>query len=130
MQISRITNLSLDGSSSNSPEFEMSGVLSEWLFSIGFWRKFNSENGTMFDQFEEDEADASVVRDLASALTKLIASVEASERDVLEFAFRRLQDGTAITANVTKESLLKELKSLTQFLDASTELKTTLLFSL
>jgi hypothetical protein len=130
MQISRITNLSLDGNSSNSPEFEMSGVLSEWLFSIDFWRKFNSENGTMFDQFEEDEADSSVVRGLASALTKLMASVEASERDVLEFAFRRLPDGTAITANATKESLLGELKSLTKFLDASAELRTTLLFSL
>ncbi|WP_322094914.1 hypothetical protein [Paraburkholderia bannensis] len=130
MQISRITNLSLDGSSPNSPEFEMSGVLSEWLFSIDFWRKFNSENGTMFDQFEEDEADVSVVRNLAAALTKLTASVEDSERDVLEFAFRRLPDGTVITAKATKESLLEELKSLTQFLDASAVLKTTLLLSL
>ncbi len=84
----------------------------------------------MFDQFEEDEADVSVVRNLAAALTKLTASVEDSERDVLEFAFRRLPDGTVITAKATKESLLEELKSLTQFLDASAVLKTTLLLSL
>src|ERR1700761_7917904 len=98
MQISRITNMSLDESSSSPVQFEMSGVLSEWLFSTGFWRKFNAENGTMFDQFEEDKADATVVLKVAFALSGAVASVESCERDVLEFIFRRLPDGSAITA--------------------------------
>jgi hypothetical protein len=130
MQISKITDLSLDDGSLNSPAFEMSGVLSEWLFSIGFWREFNSEHGTMFDQFEEDEASTIVVRDIVSALAGLIASIERGERHVTGFTYRRLPDGTAITANATKESLLEELKSLCQFLEESVGRQSTLLFSL
>ncbi|WP_395069518.1 hypothetical protein [Paraburkholderia silvatlantica] len=130
MQISKITDLSFNESLSDASEFKMSGFLSEWLFSIGFWRAFNSEHGTMFDQFEEDEAETTVVQDVASAVAELVDSIGHSEEDVVEFAFRRLPDGTAITANTTKEDLLKELKSLHQFLEASVERKSTLLFSL
>lgn len=130
MQISRITSTSLDENSPSSGQFEMSGVLSEWLFSTGFWRKFNAENGTMFDQFEEDEADATVVLKVATALSAVVTSVESCEQHVLEFVFRRLPDGSAITASVTKENLLEELKSLRKFLEASADRKFTLLFSL
>ncbi len=130
MQISRITNMSVDESSSSPAQFEMSGTLSEWLFSTGFWRKFNEENGTMFDQFEEDEADATVVLKVVFALSGAITSVESYERDVFEFIFRRLSDGSALTASVTKENLLEELKSLRKFLGESAERKLTLMFSL
>ena len=64
------------------------------------------------------------------ALTKLMASVEASKLDVSEFAFRRRPDGTAVTANATKESIFEDLKSPIEFLGAFAQSKTTLLFSL
>lgn len=84
----------------------------------------------MFDQFEEDEADATVVLKVVFALSGAITSVESYERDVFEFIFRRLSDGSALTASVTKENLLEELKSLRKFLGESAERKLTLMFSL
>jgi hypothetical protein len=59
MQISRIYDIS---SKQDSLEFALSGVLSEWLFAVGFWRNFNVAHGTMFDQFEEDKADSTVAQ--------------------------------------------------------------------
>jgi hypothetical protein len=130
MQISRITDISHDESASGSLHFEMPGVVSEWLFSTGFWARFNAQNGTIFDQFEEDEADVAVVTQVASALLAEVTSVETCKQQIVEFAFRRLPDGSAVTASITKENLLEELKSLHRFLQAAAEQKLTLLFSL
>ena len=130
MQVSRITDSSSDTNSCSPQEFEMSGVLSEWLFAIGFWRKFNAAHGTMFDQFEEDDADETIVRAVGRALSDLISFLDASSDEVIEFAYRKLADGSSVTASVTRTNLTVELERLSHFLLQSAERHSTLTFSL
>jgi hypothetical protein len=130
MQISRVTNSSLGSSLSSVPEFEMSGVLSEWLFAVGFWRNFNATHGTMFDQFEEDDADETVVRSITFALADQMQLLEGRPEEVLEFAYRRNFDGSSIMASIARVDLIAELEALRHFLLQSAERHSALTFSL
>lgn len=53
-------------------QLRLSGLLSEWLFSSRFWSNFNARHGTMFDQYEEDDADVSTVAAVVEALDERI----------------------------------------------------------
>ncbi|WP_159463106.1 hypothetical protein [Caballeronia ptereochthonis] len=130
MQVSKVYRVSLDGSSSDSSVFELSGNLSEWLFSVGFWRSFNLRHGTMFDQFEEDEADTKTVSAVATAFANLIRSIEAKQPETIQFVYRHLSDGTTISATVEKAELLTEIRSMHDFLVHAVEMKSTLTFAL
>ncbi|WP_321867849.1 hypothetical protein [Paraburkholderia tropica] len=115
MQISRVTNSSLGSSLSSVPEFEMSGVLSEWLFAVGFWRNFNAAHGTMFDQFEEDEADETVVRAITFALADQMQLLEGRPEEVLDFAYRRNVDGSSNNGKHCESRPYCRARSVTSF---------------
>ena len=130
MQISKILRVSSEQSSDASVAFQLSGVLSEWLFAIRFWREFNTAHGTMFDQFEEDEVDASIVKLVSTALAKQIAALRSTDMQSVEFVYRRRQDGQPLTADTPKAALLSELTALHDFLNSAAEQNLTLIFDL
>ncbi|SDG97891.1 hypothetical protein SAMN04487926_101493 [Paraburkholderia steynii] len=94
----------------------LSGPLSEWLFSSKFWSDFNAKHGTMFDQFEEDEADVTVVKAVVEALDERACALrELSERNV-EFVYRWTPDHKPVTTSMPRDSLLSELVAFRDFL--------------
>lgn len=105
--------VSIDG---GAGQLRLSGPLSEWLFSSKFWSDFNTKHGTMFDQFEEDEADVVIVKAVVEALdAKMCALEELDERNV-EFVYRWTHEHEPLTISVPSESLLSELVTFRDFL--------------
>ncbi|MDN7736198.1 MULTISPECIES: hypothetical protein [Burkholderia] len=97
-------------------QLRLSGSLSEWLFSSKFWSDFNAKCSTMFDQYEEDEADVSVVKTVIIALeARARALQELDVRDV-EFVYRWTAKHKPLKASVSREALLSELMTLRDFL--------------
>lgn len=120
MKKSTITGWSSEFQIVEGAEFRLSGVLSEWLFATHFWRDFNSSQGTMFDQFEEDEVGQDVAKKIAVSISGRIDQLRSSHSQSIEFVYRRLRDGSPITATVDKIEAIEELIKLHQFLvDAS-----------
>ncbi|MGN3967511.1 hypothetical protein ACS0ZG_37680 [Burkholderia gladioli] len=104
---------------SGEAEFRLSGELSEWLFSSSseyFWSKFNDAHGTLFDQFEDEIVDPSIINSIAIELGGKISDLEKLKIDELEFVYRWTQDRKPITAKVAKVALIFELTRLRQFL--------------
>lgn len=97
-------------------ELQLTGAFSEWLFATHFWEKFNAAHDTMFDQFEEDEVSRVVANEVASSINERIRIVQASADQHVEFAYRRLADGTFATATIAKQDLVDELIRLRDFL--------------
>ncbi|CAE6972918.1 hypothetical protein R69608_07892 [Paraburkholderia nemoris] len=130
MQVSKIFAVPTEQHSGPPVEFELSGILSEWLFATNFWREFNAGHGTMFDQFEEDEVDAAIVKSVSAALEKQIEALRLSDTQSVEFVYRRLQDGQSLTANTSKSDLLSELVALDAFLKTAAQQNLTMAFAL
>jgi hypothetical protein len=130
MQISKIFSVQTEQYSGPFVEFQLSGVLSEWLFATNFWREFNAGHGTMFDQFEGDEVDATIVRSVSAALEKRIAALDLSDTQSVEFIYRRLQGGQFLTASASKSNLLSELTALHTFLKTAAQQSLTMEFDL
>ncbi|WP_347557347.1 hypothetical protein [Robbsia sp. KACC 23696] len=130
MQVSKIFAVPTEQHSGRPVEFELSGILSEWLFATNFWREFNAGHGTMFDQFEEDEVDAAIVKSVSAALEMQIEALRLSDTQSVEFVYRRLQDGQSLTANTSKSDLLSELVALDAFLKTAAQQNPTMAFAL
>lgn len=113
-----------------SGQLRLSGPLSEWLFSSKFWSDFNAKHGTMFDQFEEDEADVAVVKAVVEALDERECALqELSERNV-EFVYRWTPDHEPVTTSVSRELLLSELVTFRDFLVGAVAKNRSVTFSL
>lgn len=94
----------------------LSGPLSEWLFSSKFWSDFNVRHGTMFDQFEEDEADVTVVNAVIEALDGRMSALQDLDTDNVEFVYRWTSEHEPLKASVSRESLMSELARFRDFL--------------
>ncbi|WP_313701071.1 hypothetical protein [Achromobacter sp.] len=108
----------------------LSGLVSEWLFSSGFWKNINAIQGTIFDQYEEDEADVSTLEVVINALEKHILGLRALRAQTVEFVSGWTQDRVAIRACVSKDLALSELIDLRRFLIKAVANKSKVIFSL
>lgn len=94
----------------------LSGPFSEWLFSLRFWSDFNAKHGTMFDQFEEDEADIGIVNAVIESLDEKARALQSLDIDNVEFIYRWTSEREPIKAIVSRELLLSELMKFRDFL--------------
>lgn len=67
------------------PIFILDGAVSERLFASGFWKRINSSWGTMFDQFEDDEAAPTILLQIASELESCVRSLHSQSGDTVCF---------------------------------------------
>lgn len=104
-----------------SDQLCLSGLLSEWLFSSGFWSDFNARNGTIFDQYEEDDVDGSTAGAVVDAIEKRILLLEMLKDDEIEFIYRWTAEKIPITAHAKRELLISELTGLRDFLAHAVE---------
>lgn len=130
MKASTISEASSDSCLGEQPTFKLSGHLSEWLFSSRFWQDFNTRHGTFFDQFEEDEVGSEVVEKIAAAMDDRIEELARNDNPIVEFVYRQLADGTALTASIAKADLADELFRLRSFLRGQAQRGATLILSL
>jgi hypothetical protein len=105
-----------DGEGDHSSLFRLSGQLSEWLFSSKFWADFNARHGTMFDQYEEDEATVPVVNAVAEALDERIRALQSYGEPDVEFVYHWTSEHTPTTTSIPRELLLSELVRFRDFL--------------
>jgi hypothetical protein len=98
------------------PLFCLSGIPSEWLMASGFWKRINMKYGTMFDSYEEDEADAPLVRKIAQELDDRIVSLKESDKNIISFKHGWSPDGKEWWSDIQKEDLLEELIAFRDFL--------------
>jgi hypothetical protein len=105
-----------DGEGDHSSVFRLSGPLSEWLFSSKFWAHFNARHGTMFDQYEEDEATVPVVKAIAGALDERIRALQGYDESDVEFVYRWTSEHAPLTTGIPRELLLSELVRFRDFL--------------
>jgi hypothetical protein len=61
----------------SEPVFILDGIASEWLFATGFWARINRSMGTMYDQYEEDEAAPAHIDQIAVQMCREIGELEA-----------------------------------------------------
>jgi hypothetical protein len=116
--------------SGDGGRLSLSGTLSEWLFASKFWSEFNAQHGTMFDQFEEDEVDASMVGVIAESLDKKICAFRKQSECNVEFVYRWTSEHKPIIESVSRESLLSELTTFHEFLVAMAAKNCSVTFSL
>ena len=121
---------SLASTSEGTNRIHLSGLLSEWLFSSKFWSNFNAKHGTMFDQFEEDEADIKTVKAIVNAIHEVIDNLDKSEEHNIEFTYRWTVEHKPLKASIQKESLMSELAIFYDFLVDAVTKKQCIIFSL
>jgi len=97
-------------------QLRLSGALSEWLFASKFWSDFNASHGTMFDQFEEDEAEVLVVRSVVEELERRVRALRELDEYDVEFVYRWTSEHKPLTTSVPRELLLSELATFRDFL--------------
>ncbi|MBB6183952.1 hypothetical protein [Oleiagrimonas soli] len=97
-------------------KIHLSGPLSEWLFSSKFWFDFNARHGTMFDQFEEDDADVPIVNAIVEALDVKVSFLQNLGVSDIEFVYRWTPEQGFLKISVPRESLLSELVRFRDFL--------------
>jgi hypothetical protein len=97
-------------------QLRLSGPLSEWLFSSKFWSDFNAKHGTMFDQFEEDDADMPVVKAIVEALDERIRALQELDECNVEFVYRWTSEHEPLTTSVPRELLQSDMAMLRDFL--------------
>ena len=97
-------------------ELRLSGPLSEWLFSLRFWSDFNAKHGTMFDQFEEDEASVVVVKAVIESLDVKMSALQSLGADNVEFVYRWTSENEPIKTILSRHALLSELTKFREFL--------------
>jgi hypothetical protein len=130
MQESQIWVVHSDLPESRSSTFRLSGLLSEWLFATRFWVEINEKCGTMFDQYEDDEAATSIVEVIAEKLKEKALSLQLSDASVIVFTYGWKSSREPLLASVKRSQLLSELTLLHDFLSNAVTENRCLLFSL
>lgn len=97
-------------------KLRLSGLLSEWLFASKFWSDFNAKHGTMFDQFEEDDADVPVVKEIVEALDERMRALRELDKGNVEFVYRWTSEHKPLKTSVPRELLQSDLAVLRDFL--------------
>ncbi|WP_224010645.1 hypothetical protein [Paraburkholderia tropica] len=113
-----------------SQTLRLSGVLSEWLFASGFWSEVNEICGTMFDQYEEDEASPDIVLVIQQEIDKKASGLRMSTEPKFEFVRGWAADWTPLKVSANTEDVLEELKIFRNFLDAGISTTSNAIFSL
>ena len=108
----------------------LSGPLSVWLHTSCFWLDFNARHGTIFDQFEEDEADMSMVKAIIEALDDRICVLHKLSEDYVEFVFSWDAEYKSMSMRLPKNFLLSELVVFRDFLNDVVAKNCCVLFSL
>ncbi|WP_321853519.1 hypothetical protein [Burkholderia cenocepacia] len=111
-------------------QLRLSGPLSEWLFSSKFWSNINAKHGTMFDQYEEDEADVSVVSEVVEALDERIRALQEQDVRYIEFVYRWTAEHKPLSVSVPRDLLMSELEALRDFLGTAVVQNRCVTFSL
>lgn len=104
------------GGAISEPIFILDGAASEWLFASGFWKRINSSLGTMFDQFEEDEAEPPILLQIASELECCLRSLHSRSEDTVCFVCGCSTNGDAHTVEVQRKDLVSQLAMLRSLL--------------
>jgi filamentous hemagglutinin len=104
--------------------------VSEWLFSLRFWSDFNAKHGTMFDQFEEDEADLVIVKAVIESLDEKARALQSLDIDNVEFIYRWTSEYEPIKARVSRDLLLSEITKFREFLLVAVSENRDVIFSL
>ena len=99
------------GGAISEPIFILDCAASEWLFASGFWKRINSSLGTMFDQFEEDEAEPPILLQIASELECCLRSLHSQSEDS-----GWSTNGDAHTVEVQRKDLVSQLAMLRSIL--------------
>ena len=110
--------------------FALSPETSEWLFASSFWQRANAELGTVFDQYEEEEACPTVLCSFLPLLEKVVAEVRSLDRSRIEFVRGWDAKGAALKAHVARSALLAELMRLQEFVSTACAQGKTLVFEL
>lgn len=112
------------------PIFVLDGVASEWLFASGFWKRINSSLGTTFDQFEDDQAEPTILLQIASELESCVRSLHSQSGDTVCFVCGWSPSGDAHTVEVPRKDLVLQLGTLRSLLASAAANKEVLEFSL
>ncbi|WP_155648668.1 hypothetical protein [Burkholderia pseudomultivorans] len=94
----------------------LSGVLSEWLFASKFWAQINMRCGTIFDQYEEDEACEDVVGIIYADLAKRIQDLTGKVGEI-EFVHGWDVNGVPLTARINSLDLIRQIEEFRDFLE-------------
>jgi hypothetical protein len=98
------------------PILILDGAVSEWLFASGFWKRINSSLGTMFDQFEEDEAGPTILLQIAHELESCVRSIHSQSGDAVCFVCGWSPSGEAHTVEIQRKDLVSQLVTLRSLL--------------
>jgi hypothetical protein len=98
------------------PVFALEGITSEWLFASGFWKRINQLMGTVFDQFEEDEAEPVILNRIACEMEYHIRELEARPDETIRFVCGWSGTGEPHTIETPRVALISQLASLQCFL--------------
>ena len=105
-------------------ELPLPADVSEWLFHIKFWDRFNNKYHTQFMQYEEEELSPSLVPELIAEINGLINQLV--EREKSETASRWGWDAKSrkpLGCVVHNSFLLDNLSRLLAFLERAKELQ-------
>jgi hypothetical protein len=91
------------------PIYILDGVVSEWLFASGIRERIHSLLGTMFDQFEEDEAESTVLLQIASEQESCIRSLHSQGGDTVCFICGWSPSRDAHTVEVQRNGLVSQV---------------------
>ncbi|MBR8037524.1 hypothetical protein KDW40_04045 [Burkholderia cenocepacia] len=105
-----------DGDSFSVRSITLSGLFSEWLFASKFWAKINEICGTIFDQYEEDEASEGIVEIISTELSKKIKDLSGREGEI-EFLHGWDSNRTPLVARISVIDLVGEIVGFREFLD-------------
>ncbi|GLZ16841.1 hypothetical protein Bpla01_03710 [Burkholderia plantarii] len=108
----------------------MEGAASEWLFASGFWTRVNRLMGTMYDQYEEDEASPATLEQIASRMRCQIRELEMGDEEMIRFTCGWFSTGAACVLETPRAVLVSQLILLQSFLERMAESGTTLELSL
>jgi hypothetical protein len=112
------------------PVLVLEGVTSEWLFASGFWKRINHLMGTMFDQFEGDEAEPATLNQIACEMDCHIRELEARSDETIRFVCGWSGTGEPHTIETPRANLISQLAVLRTFLASSSANGDTLELSL
>jgi hypothetical protein len=110
--------------------FQISGVLSEWLFATNFWQNFNKKYGTMFDQFEEDDANPKTLELISESLIAEIEKLGLMKENQIRFIYRWGLNGEKDVAIAPRSSLQEELRAIRKIFNTAADQGQTLSLSL
>lgn len=101
------------------PVFVLDGIASEWLFVSGFWYRVNSSLGTIYDQFEEDEAEPAALSQIACELAHQICELEGREEEMISFIYRWTPQGETYTLEMQRADLISKLVEMRDFFNSA-----------